>query len=423
MKGFIKFWRTKTSVYHFIKRKIQDLKIEIIIAQGGSSSSKTVSILQVLGDLLIMNPGHVATVVGQDFPNLRRGALRDFQRILNENPAFSIMLKNPESDHGPYKFKNGSTLEFVTYGNDFQNAKNGKRQYLFINEANGVNYEVFNELESRTTILTFVDYNPNAKFWVHSELFPLARAYAFVSTFMDNEYCPDKIKAQIKGYFLKWKQTGQAYWKNKWLVYGLGQTGIVDGVVFPDWKIIESFPAKDQLSNFGYAVDFGFANDPLAIAKCGNLKGSGTFVGQELLYETGINAYSLDEIFPTLGITKNDPIVADSANLDAIDWLQKKGWNIIPADKPPGSIKQGIELSNQLGIQIVQGSTYWIIEMGNYIYKQKAGIFDHNTPIDKDNHLQDCMRMWNRYAVLNKGVNPKKMPRTKRQFGWVKIYN
>lgn len=287
-----------------------------------------------------MNPGHIATVVGQDFPNLRRGALRDFKYLLDNNPAFRAMLVNPEADHGPYKFKNGSILEFATYSNA-QDAKSGKRQYLFVNEANGVTFEIFLELEQRTKILTFIDYNPTVKFWAHTELMPLFRAFAFVSTFMDNEFCPDKIKAQIKGYFLKWKQTGQAYWKNKWLVYGLGQTGIVDGVVFPDWKIIESFPDISQLSNFGYSVDFGFANDPMAIAKCGNLKGPGTFVGQELLYETGINAYSLDEIFPTLGITKNDPIVADSANLDAIDWLQKKGWNIIPADKPLDQSSRG----------------------------------------------------------------------------------
>lgn len=418
MKGKIRFWRSKTSVYHFIKRKLLDASIEIIIAQGGSSSSKTISILQVLGGLLIENPGNIATVVGQDFPNLRRGALRDFKYLIDNNLAFRLMLVNPEADHGPYKFKNGSILEFATYGN-IQDAKSGKRDYLFVNEANGITFDVFLELEQRTKKLTFIDYNPTAKFWAHTELMPLKRCFAFVSTFMDNEFCPEKIASQIKGYFLKWKETGQAYWKNKWQVYGLGLTGIVDGVVFPDWKMIESFPEKSELSHFGYAVDFGFANDPLAIAKCGNLKGTHEFVGQQLLYETGINAYSLDQIFPTLGITKQDPIVADSANLDAINWLQKKGWNIIPIDKPPDSIKQGIELSQQVGIKIVQGSLDWVYEMGNYIYKQKAGIFDKNTPIDKDNHLQDCMRYWNRYALLNKGASSPKKSVPKKPRSWV----
>lgn len=412
MKGVLRIWRNCTSVYHTLRR----IKgFEIIVAQGGSSSSKTVSINQRLVDLAIDDKGSITTIVGQDFPNLRRGALRDFKFLISASPAFAQMLQNPESDHGPYKFKNGSIIEFASYQNP-QDAKSGKRDYLFVNEANGITYEIFLELEQRTKKLTFIDYNPTAKFWVHTEVWPLARCYAFISTFMDNEFCPDKIKAQIKSYFTKWKETGQAYWKNKWTVYGLGKTGIVEGVVFPDWKIIESFPDKSQLDHFGYVVDFGFANDPMAIARCGNRKGSKRYVGQELLYETGINAYSLDEIFPTLGITKQDPIVADSANMDAIDWLAKRGWNIMPADKPPGSIKQGIELVQQIGIEIVQGSSNFIMEFGNYIYKQKAGIFDKNTPVDKDNHLCDGMRMWCRYALLTKGVSNKKRQPGKRKY-------
>lgn len=419
MKVVIQKWRTKTSVYYHLKQ--EDHKHQIIVAQGGTASSKTVSICQRLGDLAVEHPRCTITVAGQDFPNLRRGALRDWKRLLMENPAFSCFLVNPESEHGPYKFKNGSEVEFAAY-QTAQDAKSGKRQFLFINEANGIPFEIFFELEQRTTIRTYLDYNPTAKFWVHSEIVPLDRAYSFISTFMDNEFCPEKIKAQIRGYFLKWKQTKQAYWENKWRVYGLGLTGIVEGVVYPEFDIIPAFPDISQLSNFGYALDWGFANDPMAISKCGNLKSNKRFVGQQLLYETGINAYALDELFPTLGINKPDPIVADSANRDAIDWLQKKGWNILPADKFPGSVKQGIELNNQLGISIVQGSNDYIYELGNYMYKVKAGLFDKNEPMDKDNHLLDAMAYWNRYAVLDRGVNPKKRARGQRTFGTINIY-
>jgi len=407
----LKIWDTTTSVF----KHLQELSTpEIIVAQGGTASSKTVSILQHLGMKAILEPGSVITVVGQDLPNLKKGALRDFKTLIATNSAFKSFLVNPKAKEGPYEFTNGSLIEFAAF-EDYQDAKSGKRDYLFENEANGIPYEIHFELEQRTKKQTFIDYNPSSAFWVHTEVIPEDRAYGFISTFMDNEYCPAKISAQVKGYFQKWKNTKQAYWENKWKVYGLGQTGIVEGVVFPDWEIVNKFPEEPELTNFGYAVDFGFAKDPLAISKCGIRKGSGRYVGQELFYETGVNAYSLDTIFPTLGITKNDPVIADSANQDAIDYLQKKGWNIVPADKPPGSIKQGIELAQQSGIDIVMGSKNWIMELGSYVYKTKTGIFDKNTPIDKDNHLLDGMRYFLRWSLLNKGVNPKKARKGERQ--------
>lgn len=407
----IKIWDTTTKVF----RHLQQLtKPEVIIAQGGTSSSKTVSILQHLGTKAFTEPGSIISVVGQDLPNLKKGALRDFKTLIATNSAFKHFIANPKAKEGPYEFTNGSLIEFAAF-DDAQDAKAGKRDYCFLNEANGIPYEIYFELEQRTKKQTFIDFNPTSAFWVHTEVIPEDRAYGFISTFMDNEFCPEKIASQVKGYFVKWKQTKQAYWENKWKVYGLGQTGIVEGVVFPDWEVVVKFPELSELSNFGYAIDFGFAKDPLAISKCGIKKHSGKFVGQELFYESGVNAYSLDTLMPQLGITKADPIIADSANMDAIDYLQKKGWNISPADKPPGSIKQGIELLQQAGIEIVQGSKNWIMELGSYVYKTKTGIFDKNTPVDRDNHLIDGSRYYVRAALLNKGVNPKKARKNERQ--------
>lgn len=410
MKAILRKWRLKTAVYYHLAKL---LAYEIIIAQGGSSSSKTVSILQILGDIAVNEPGSVITVVGQDFPNLRRGALRDFKWLIDNNPGFAAFIINPDSDHGAYRFKNGSIIEFATYSNA-QDAKSGKRDYLFVNEANGVPFEIFLELEQRTKKRTYIDYNPTAKFWAHTELMPLSRCYAFVSTFMDNEYCPPKIAAQIKGYFTKWKETGLSYWRNKWLVYGLGQTGVVDGIIFPDYKVVAKFPELSELSNFGYAVDWGLKRDPMAIAKCGIQKANGRFVGQELHYKSG-SAYECDDLFPILGITKEDPIVAGADNLDGIGWLQGKGWNIFPADVPPGSILQGIELANEVGIDIVQGSNNWFMEMGNYMWKDRKTPHSKLEPMDKDNHLQDDLRIFLRFAVHNKGVNPKKARKNERQ--------
>lgn len=408
----IAIWETTTSVLHQL-RQLRDY--EVIVAQGGTSSSKTISILQELGSLATWEGGSVITVVGQDLPNLRRGALRDFRMLISGNPVFRAMLTNPKAKEGPYEFINGSILEFVSF-ESAQDAKSGKRQYSFFNEANGIPYEIYFEVEQRTTRRAYIDFNPTAKFWAHTEVLPDPRAVGFVSTFLDNEFCPEKTRQQIKGYWHKWRQTGSAYWENKWRVYGLGKTGRVEGLVYPEYRVIDRFPEIKELSNYGYVIDWGFARDPLALTRIGNRRGDGRTVIQELIYETGLNAYSMDELMPTMGISKDDPIVADSSNRDAIDWLAKRGWNIVPADKPPGSVKQGIELNNQLGIDVVQGSKNAIMELGCYVYKTRSGIYDKNQPVDRDNHIMDSMTYWNRWAILNKGVNVRKARTTRRRF-------
>lgn len=411
MRAELSIWEKTTQVYHHLRRT----KHRVVVAQGGGQSSKTISILQFLGDIAISEPRVTISIFGMTYDHLRRDAMRNFKNLIATNEAFAFFIENPEAKEGPFQFKNGSIIEFIALDNPVK-ALGAKREYSYFNEANAINYETYERIYLRTSKRVFIDYNPTAQFWVHERVLPFKDvAYGFISTFMDNDFCPPEAAATLKGYFLKWKQTGSEYWKNHWRVYGLGQTGVPEGVVFPDVKIIDKFPEIKELRHFGYAVDWGFAQDPTTVLKCG-IKLNGEFVGQELFYETGINAYSFDELFPTLGLTKNDPIIADGANLDAIDWLAKRGWNIMPADKPPGSVRQGIELLNQIGINIVQGSENWIKEQGLYVYKTKMGAIDKDEPVDKSNHCWDAARYFAKFAVLNKGVNPRKVKTGKRKF-------
>lgn len=137
--------------------------------QGGSSSGKTYAILQIIF-MRLLQRNQIATVVGQDIPNLKKGALRDFEeRILEEIPAFKTFIKRSNKTDRIFYLTNGSRLEFTSY-KDWQDAKSGKRDILFINEANGISYEIYKELAKRTSGKIFIDYNPNAKFWVHDNI-------------------------------------------------------------------------------------------------------------------------------------------------------------------------------------------------------------------------------------------------------------
>jgi len=210
----------------------------IVINQGGTSSGKTYSILQVLMLRALSEPNQIITVAGQDIPNLKAGAMRDIERIFDTTKLFASQLASHNRTDKQYKFKNSSLIEFKSYDNA-QDAKNGKRDYLFVNEANGVPYDVFEELQVRTSRQVFIDYNPTAPFWAHHKLIGRADVQLFISNFTHNPFLDATIKAKIIAY----KNTDPERWK----VYGLGKTGSVQGVIFDRITWVSMLP--DELRN------------------------------------------------------------------------------------------------------------------------------------------------------------------------------
>ena len=197
---------------------------KIIVNQGGTSSGKTYSILQLLITYSIKER-NVITVCAQDIPNIKKGAWRDINNIISDNPEINpYILKKNESDRIIY-FTNGSIIEFTSF-QDAQDAKSGKRDYLFVNEANGITYEIYWELAIRTNKQVFIDYNPTAKFWVHEKLVGNENVDMFISTYKDNPFIPIERGIELE----KLKQTDYERWK----VYARGLTGKFEGVLFAE---------------------------------------------------------------------------------------------------------------------------------------------------------------------------------------------
>lgn len=193
-------------------------KYRTLIEQGGTSSGKTYSIMQLLGLIAITERNKTITVVGQDIPNLKRGALRDFESIVSSSPLLKRCITANNRSDRIYTFNTGTIIEFVSYLTP-QDAKSGKRDYLFINEANGIQYEIYQELEVRTTSNVFLDYNATAPFWVHDNLIGKPETVRHISTYINNPYISSEVKSAIESY----KERDQY----RWQVYGLGKTGIL----------------------------------------------------------------------------------------------------------------------------------------------------------------------------------------------------
>ena len=159
---------------------------DIVVNQGGTSSGKTYAILQVLFTRAI-NEVCTISVVGQDIPNLKVGALRDALDIYNADEVIKEQLTFYNRSERVFLFKNGSIMEFNSYDNE-QDAKSGKRDYLFINEANGIPYNIYEQLSLRTRKQVYLDYNPDSSFWVHDKIIPMDNAELIISDHRHNPF-------------------------------------------------------------------------------------------------------------------------------------------------------------------------------------------------------------------------------------------
>jgi phage terminase large subunit len=169
----------------------------IVINQGGTSSGKTYAIEQVLFSIACETEKQVITVVGQDVPNLKAGALRDAMNIYYSSEALQAAVKSINKTDRIFEFYNGSIMEFKSYGNA-QDAKSGKRDYLFVNEANGVLWDIFNELALRTKRRIFIDYNPNCAFWVHDNLIGKPDVQLIISDHRHNPFLSQQTRDKIE---------------------------------------------------------------------------------------------------------------------------------------------------------------------------------------------------------------------------------
>ncbi len=295
----------------------------IVINQGGTSSGKTYAIMQVLFCIACENAGLVITIVGQDIPNLRAGALRDSLKIHSDSPQVASCVRSYNRSELTFEFNNGTVLEFKSY-DDAQDAKSGKRDYLFINEANGITRQVYTELALRTRTRIFIDYNPNAAFWVHDNLIGKPNVQLIISDHRHNPFLDDGMRNKIES--LKEIDTEQ------WKVYARGITGKITGLVLTNWALCDAIPGDAKLLAVG--LDFGFTNDETGCIDV--YKQNGELWINELIYETGLTNPDISERLTSFGIHKRTDIIAGSAEPKSIEELKRLGWRVTGVKKGGG---------------------------------------------------------------------------------------
>jgi len=362
-------------------------KADKVVDQGGTSSGKTYAILQVLFTKLAAGTKLICTVVGQDIPNLKAGALRDALDIYNGSELLQALIKSYNKTDRIFEFHNGSIMEFKSY-DSAQDAKSGKRDYLFINEANGISYAIYEELSLRTKVQEYIDYNPNAEFWVHEYLIGKANVELLISDHRHNPFVPQKVRDKIES--LKDKD------KELWRVYARGLTGKIEGLVFRNWTVVDTIDTAAKY--IGNGLDFGFTNDPTSSIDV--YMQDGELWVDELIYETNLTNPDICVKLEELGFNKKrNDIVADSAEPKSIEEIRRSGYRIEGAMKGPDSIKNSIDILKRYKINVTRRSVNIRKELNNYKWKiDKTTGKATNEPVDHFNHTIDAIR----YVALNK---------------------
>lgn len=358
---------------------------KLIINQGGTRSSKSFSIVQ----LLILIAKHakkqlLISIVSESMPHLKRGCIRDFENIMRQERLWDDSKWNQSSSI--YYFSDNVVIEFFS-ADQSSKLRGGSRQILFINEVNNITKASFDELDVRTEIVTFVDYNPVSPFWIEAK----KTASNFIhSTYLDakqvlSRNIVDKIEMRRND-------------KNFWRVYGLGLTGSIEGLVYPDFTIIDEFPSSDKSI---YGLDFGFSSDPSALTKV-LIQEHDLFL-EEKIYETGLTNQAISNRFAQLGLRKAyDEIYGDSAEPKSIEEIKLTGYLIKPTLKGPDSVIAGIRKCQEYRIHVTKNSVHGIKELRNLMFveigENEDGEKLYGTKITGEDHFCDSFR----YPVFTK---------------------
>jgi len=357
---------------------------KVVVNQGGSSSGKTYSILQVLFLRAIEHPRSVTTVVGETIPNLKSGALRDAQTIVAGAPILQKLITSYNATDRVYTMYNGSIIEFKSYETS-QSAKSGKRQFLFVNEANGISFEIWNELYLRTTIQAFIDYNPNSEFWVHEKIIGQNGAKLFISDHRHNPYVLPQIREKIEAL----KDQDLELWK----VYARGKTGRIEGLIFRNWDVVDSID-RARCKFVAIGLDWGFTNDPTAVVAV--WRHDMDLYIEELIYERGMTNQDIATRLKELGISRSWEIIADSSEPKSVEEVHRMGFNIKSVDRKQTLLS--IDILKRYKLHILRGSSNITKELNSYKWMQDKNGKAINEPTDFMNHSIDAIR----YVALSK---------------------
>jgi phage terminase large subunit len=361
---------------------LSESKTRITVMQGGTRSGKTYNIILFFVIKLLGERGKTLSIVRNSLPSLKGSVMRDFIDILLKMNLYSEDHHNKtESTY----LLNGNLIEFVSVDQP-QKIRGRRRDYLFINEANELNYEAWMQLVFRTEKKIVLDYNPSDEYhWIYEQVIPRDDADFYVTTYKDNPFLPKDLVDEIERL--------QAADENYWKVYGLGQRGVSGETIYTHWQICKELPLKGELF---YGQDYGY-NVASALVHCEHYEGA--IYADELIYEQKLTTGDLIERYKSVGVSKTGEIFSDCAEPKTIEEVCRAGYNAKPSDK---DVTEGIRKVKSMPLFVTERSVNLIKELKAYKWKTDKDGKVLDEPVKFNDHATDALR----YAVFTKLTSP-----------------
>ena len=357
----------------------------VYVFEGGSRSSKTFSIIQFFIIYALSNTKSPTrcVIARKKGTWLSATVWKDFKDILMLHGLYSCAKINLT-----LKIIQLGTTTFEFIGLDDVQRLHGLTTDIFwINEAMEATKDDFDQLEQRTSRFAILDYNPSAEeHWIYDNVCPRPDCYFDHSTMLDNPFIPENSRRKI----LSYEPTPENYErgtadKRKWQIYGLGMRAKIEGLIFPDFTIVEEIPR--WVTRRWYCLDFGFTTDPTACAEVGFY--NNTLYIDEQFYQTDMLTKDIIKEGKKL---KSLKIISESADPRLVKELKQGGLNIHPVKKYPGSVMAGIDFMKGVKMCVTARSVNAQREFKNYTYMQDANGRWLNEPEDDFNHIIDGVR-------------------------------
>lgn len=327
--------------------------IRFVINQGGSRSSKTYSICQMLIVYCLTNPGKMVSIIRKSFPALRSSVMRDFIEVMKDLNIYKT--SEHHKTENMYNFNNGSSVEFFSV-DDEQKLRGRKRDVLWANEANELNFDEFNQLNMRTTDKLIFDFNPSDnEHWLY-ELMNRDNSTLIKSTYTDNPFLSDEQIKEIEHLI----SVDENYYK----IYALGEKPTPTTRIYTHFKQYTTLPEK--IDDIVYGADWGF-NHPTALVKV--YISDGKAYVEELLYKSHLTSSDIVSEFIKAGVDKSKYIYSDYARPEIIEDLKRAGYNMKDSNK---EVREGINTLKQMEIFIKHDSVNLWREFRMYSWKTKG---------------------------------------------------
>ncbi len=390
-----------------------------IVNRGGTRSSKTFSLAQLLGVVkFCFEPNKRTLITRKTLPALKVSAMYDVVELLKRYDIYDSLVHN-KSEGILYNPTSGSEIVFKPF-DDPQKFRGAEWNYAWFNEGNEVSFEDYQQVELRMSRVSedgkknqiFIDFNPDdPEIWIRTELEDKGQCETIISTYRDNSFLSQRTIASIE--YLQKNDP------NFWNVYGLGQYGQRNkGLIYPAWSAAVEIPEERDIIRI-YGLDFGF-NKPAALVEI-TIYGNSIYL-RELLYEEGLTNPELIGKMKDRIPNRREYVFADAAEPKSIEEIHQAGFNIHPADK---SVKDGILFVKTFTIYVHAESENLKKEIRSYKWKEDKNGISLDEPLKFRDHLMDAVR----YAVytygqkyLNRQFTPKRLIRPVRRVSITKGY-